>query len=182
MTEYKNVMLISPDEVKSQGDINYNVDDSFIGSSIRVSQQIYLRDIIGDALLEKLQVLVYNAIEELPDNIDDNENIAYKTLLDDYIVPFLTYKVSYEICTRISLKIRNMGIIKNYDTNQQQAELADVLYLQQTNDTYANDAANRMTKFICSEKAAYPESDFVCGCDESPKYARTGLWLGPSRK
>ena len=171
-------MLISPDDVKSQSDLNYNVDDTAIGASIRVSQQIYLRDIIGDALLERLQVLVYNAIEGNPDTIDDEANIAYKTLLDDYISNFLTYKVANEICDRLSLKIRNMGVVKNNDTNMQQADLGDLIYLKQKYDTFANDAANRMTAFICSNEAAYPESDFVCGCNRSPKYGNTGLWLG----
>lgn len=178
MTEYKNVMLIDPDTVKSQSDINYNVEDTAIGASIRVSQNIYLRDIIGDALLERLQVLVYNAIEGNPDSIDDEANIAYKTLLDDYISNFLTYKVAVEICDRLSLKIRNMGVVKNADTNISPADLGDIIYLKEKYETFVNDAANRMVKFICGNSAAYPESDFVCGCDKSPKYGRTGLWLG----
>lgn len=178
MTEYKNTMLISPDTVKSQSDLNYNVDDIAIGASIRVAQNIYLRDIIGGALLERLQELVYNAIEGNPDNIDEEANIAYKTLLDDYIEDFLTYKVTSEIATRLSLKIRNMGVIKNSDTNISPATLEDLNYLYQTSETYVNDAANRMTAFICKNAAAYPENIFNCGCNDGPLYANTGLWLG----
>lgn len=178
MTDYKNTMLISPDTIKSQGDLNYNVDDTVIGASIRVSQNVYLRDVIGDALLNRLQELVWNAISGERDNIDDEENIAYKTLLDDYIEPVLTYKVSSEICARISLKIRNMGVVKNSDTNVSPADLQDIIYLKQTNDTLFNDALNRMVAFICEQQSAFPESDFVCGCGKHPLYANTGLWLG----
>ena len=178
MTEYKNVMLIAPDEVKNQSELNYNVDDTAIGASIRVSQNIYLRDIIGGALLEKMQELVYNAIIGSGSTIDDEENIAYKTLLDDYVSTFLIYKVASEICSRLTLKIRNMGVVKNSDTNINPADLGDLNYLKQTYETYTNDAANRMTEFICKNKAAYPESDFVCGCGDGPKYGNTGLWLG----
>lgn len=178
MQEYKNVMLISPDEIKAQGDLNYNVTDDVIGASIRVCQNIYLRDVIGTAFLDKIQELVWNGIEGSGSSISDNENVAYKTLLDDYIIPVLTYKVSSEICTRISLKIRNMGVIKNSDTNVNPAQQSEIEYLKDTYDTYYNDALNRMTEFICQNEAAYPESDFICGCGKSPKYARTGLWLG----
>lgn len=176
--EYKNVMLVSPDEVKSQSDINYNVDDTVIGASIRVSQNVYLRDIIGTQFLEKLQELVWNSIQGEPGNIDEEQFVAYKNLLDDYISPVLSYKTASEICARISYKIRNAGVIQNSDTNINAATLSDIVYTKDTYDTYYNDALNRMTEFICNNKAAFPESDFTCGCGKHPKYARTGLWLG----
>lgn len=174
----KDTMLISPDEVKGMSDINYNVDDTAIGASIRASQNIYLRDIIGDALLDKLQELVYNAISGVNDNIDDERNIAYKTLLDEYVQTVLGYKVASEICVRLSLKIRNMGVVQNSDTNVHASQLADITYMKETYDAYFNDAANRMIKFICSHKDAYPESEFVCDCGNNPLYGRIGLWLG----
>lgn len=176
--EWKKVLLISPDEIKAQGDINYNVNDAEIGASIKVCQNIYLRDVIGGALLEKLQELVWNDIQGEGSMISDPENIAYQMLLDDYVIPVLTYKVSSEICTRISLKIRNMGVVKDSDTNINAASLSDIQYMKDTYDTYYNDALNRMAEFICQNKDAFPESDFICGCGKNPKYARTGLWLG----
>lgn len=175
---YKNIMLISPDEIKAQSDLNYNVDDTMIGASIRVSQNVYLRDVIGTELLEKIQTLVGNAIVGSGETINDETAVAYKTLLDDYIGDVLTYKVASEICVRISLKIRNGGVLQNYDTNMTAASLPDINYLKDTYDTYYNDALNRMTEFICKNKEAFPESDFQCGCGQHPKYARTGLWLG----
>lgn len=178
MTEWKNIMLISPDDVKAQGELNYNVDDTAIGASIRVSQNVYLRDVIGDDLLGKLQELVWNSIQGADDNINSKDNIAYKTLLDDYIQPVLAYKVSSEICARITLKIRNMGVVKNSDTNVNQVSLQDIIYLKQTNDTLFNDALNRMVKFICDNNEAFPESEFVCGCGKHPLFGNTGLWLG----
>ena len=178
MNEYKNVMLISPDEIKAQGDLNYNVGDDVIGSSIRVCQNIYLRDVIGTDFLDKLQTLVWNSISGSGSSISDSENIAYQILLDDYIIPVLTYKVSSEICARISLKIRNMGVVQNSDTNVNPAPLQNIHYMKDKYDTYFNDALNRMTEFICNNKEAFPESDFQCGCGKSPKYGRTGLWLG----
>ena len=175
----KDIMLISPEEVKAQSDINYNVDDTMIGASIRVSQNVYLRDVIGTELLEKIQQLIANAIEDNGDmKIDDEGAIAYKTLLDDYITPVLTYKVASEICARISKRIRNAGVVSNSDTNMNAASLQDIVYMKDTYDTYYNDALNRMVEFICKNEEAYPESNFVCGCGKSPKYARTGLWLG----
>ena len=176
--EYKNVMLISPDEVKAQSDLNYNVTDTVIGASIRASQNVYLKDIIGKDLLHRLQELVYNEIEDNDDKISDEDNVAYKTLLDDYIDKVLAYKVASEICARISHKIRNMGVVKNTDTNVNDANLDEIIYMKQTYDTYFNEAVNDMVEFICENKDAYTEANFICGCGKHPKYASTGLWLG----
>lgn len=178
----KDIMLISPDEVKAQSELNYNVDDTMIGASIRASQNIYLRDIIGTRFLTRLQELVMNAINGDEDNIDEADNIAYKELVDDYIQPMLAYKVASEICSRITLKIRNIGVVRNSDTNAMSADLVDVIYLKDKYDAYFNDACNRMTEFVCENKAAFPESEFVCGCGKHPLYARTGLWVGPSKR
>lgn len=171
-------MLLGPDEVKSAGYVNYNVSDDTIGAAIRTSQNVYLRDVIGTSLLNKLQELVYNAIIGAEDNIDSPENIAYKTLLDDYISDVLTYRVSMELCTYLTMKLRNIALVKNADTNASPASLEEVTFMQEQYDTLFNDALNRMSEFICANKAAYPESDFLCGCGNSPKYANTNLWLG----
>ena len=98
--KYKNIYLVSPDDVKAASNINYNVDDNDVSSAIRTSQDIYLRDIIGDKLLEALQEMVSAG------TIDNPENSAYLTLLDDYVSEYLTFKACVEICVPISLKIK----------------------------------------------------------------------------
>lgn len=175
----KDIMLISPDAIKAQGDINYNVDDSVIGGAIRTSQNIYLRDVIGGALLEKIQELVKNKIEgQSANTIDSEENVAYKTLLDEYIQPLLAYKVAAELCSRLSYKIRNFGVVKDGSININPADMSEILYTRDTMEVFFNDACNRIMEFICANKEAYPEADAKCGCGESPKFARGGLWLG----
>ena len=171
-------MLANPDEVKAQGDINYNVDDTVIGACIRTSQNIYLRDVIGTALLEKMQELVYNAIQGSGSSIDDEANVAYKTLLDDYVVPAITYKTASDLCSRLTYKLRNFGEVKDNSINIQSATLEEVIYMKGVYDTYYNDALNRLTEFICANEAAFPESNMKCNCGGNPKYARTNLWLG----
>lgn len=178
MMEYKNVMLISPDTIKAFGDLNYNVEDGVIGASIRAVQNVYLTDIIGVDLVEKLQQLIYNRIKGLENNIDDASNYQYKALLDDYINDVMAYKVAAEMCVRMALKMRNAGIIQTNDTNITNVSLKDVKYLSKSYDTYFNAAVNRMVKFIKENKSAFPELDNVCCSKFLSKYGNTGLWLG----
>lgn len=178
--EYITTMLIGPKRVKESGDLNLNVDDSMIGASIRTAQNVYMVDVVGSDLVERLQELVYNKILNVSGatNIDSEEAVAYKTLLDEYMAPALVSKTVVDIALRISLKIRNMGVVKNSDVNVQAASIDDIKYLQNYEETMYNHYLNRMAEFLCQNKLAIPESKFNCDCKPRTKYANTNLWLG----
>lgn len=179
MTDYKSVMLISPQKVKTYGVINLNVNESEIGNAIRISQNIYLQDIIGKEIVEHIQELVYNKVKGTGNTIDDKENEAYKVLLDDYLTPVLVYRTAVELCTLMTLKIRNMGLVKNSDTNVQTTTAGDVKYMTEYYETFYYDAVNKMMDFLCENKDSYVETlDGLCTCSSKPRYGRTGLWLG----
>ena len=172
-------MLISPKRVKESGELNLNVDDGAIGTSIRTAQGVYLVDVLGSDLVEKVQELVYNKVQGASANtIDSEENVPYKTLLTEYITPVLISQTIIDIALRNSLKIRNMGVVQNSDTNVNSVTVADIMHLQNYQETMLNHHLNRMVEFICENKAAFPEADFVCGCKPKRKYANTNLWLG----
>ena len=179
ISEILKVMLISPNKVKGYGVINLNVTDAEIGNAIRISQMVYLKDIFGAELVEHLQQLVYNKVKSLPDSIDDPENAQYKCLLEDYITPILVYRVAVELCTLLTLKIRNAGLVKNSDTNVQATNAGDVKYMKEYYETFFYDAVNSCMDFLCENKEAFIElPDGFCTCSSKPRFARTGLYLG----
>lgn len=178
IAEIKKVMLISPTKVKNYGVINLNVNDTEIGNAIRISQDIYLKDVIGGDLVEHLQQLVYNKVKGLSgETIDDAEQ--YKALLEEYLTPLLVYRTAMELCTILTLKIRNMGVVKNSDTNVQATTAADVKSMSEYYETFFCDYCNKTWDFLCANKSAFNEiPDDFCTCKKKPLYARTGLWLG----
>lgn len=179
MTNYKATMLVSPKVVKQSGELNLNCDDSQIGASIRTAQNVYMVDVLGSALIERLQELVYRKLRgETEDTIDSEENIAYKTLLDDYLTEALTYKTVIDLCMRASFKVRNMGVVQNTDTNVLSANIDDIKHLQNYIETMYNHSLNRMAEFLCQNKEAIPESKFDCGCKPTTKFANVNLFLG----
>jgi len=180
VNDYKNVMLTSPAKVKEYAVINLNVNDSEIGNAIRISQNIYLRDVIGEDLIEHLQQLVYNKVQgDTGETIDTPENEPYKVLLQEYIVPVLVYRTAVELSTIVTLKIRNMGVVKNSDSNVEAASPAEVSNIKEYYDTFYNDKLNRLMDFLCENKGAFVEvPDDFCTCSSKPRYARNGLWLG----
>ena len=182
MNEYKSVMLISPDKVKGFAVVGLNVDDSTLGNCIRLAH-IHVKDVVGKELMDKLRLLVYNKIQGSGNTIDDEENIAYKVLLDEYMTPALAYGTAVEAAMVNELKIRNMGVVKNSDTNVNQVTPGEYTRLASYYKTYLNDAYNSMMEFLCEEKAAFVElPDGFCTCSSKPLYANTNLWLGESKR
>lgn len=188
MENVKNIMLISPDTIKAASYVNYNVDDGTVGASIREGQEIHLQSIIGSNLLKRLQQLVLNAVEYEEDNIDSDENLLYKQLLDDYIEPYLTNKVQALLCVPLSLKIRNLGIVKTGDTNVNTPSLKEVMALQTRFNGMAAKYATYLSKYLCAHKDDFPElSQGDCGCGVfvppilGKTFVETGLVLGSTK-
>ena len=65
------ILLSSENFIKSVTNISDNVSGKYILASLREAQEIGLKNIIGDCLLEKLKVLIKSGI-------DAQENLKYK--------------------------------------------------------------------------------------------------------
>lgn len=177
LKDIKNTMLVSPTKIKSWGNININCSEAEMAAAIRIAQNVHLKDAVDRDLVEHLQELVYNKIQGSGETIDDKDE--YKTLLDEYIVPALVYRVAMELCTINTLKIRNMGLVKNSDTNVNTTSAAELSYMTEYYGSLYNDALNRTMDFLCENKNAFPEiGDGFCTCSSKPRFAQTGLWLG----
>lgn len=183
--EYYNTLLISPQELKGESLINNNVDEKPLSVMVQTAQEIYLCKIIGTALFRKLQELVYNKIKGLTPVIDGEGYEVYNELLEDYVKPYLKYKAMEQFIVENSFKMRNIGVVRNSDTNVMGIDLDTVRFLQKHYATYSESYADRLSKFICDNKSQLPEvtAEIASFMDEpqiGETYANTaGLWLGP---
>lgn len=159
------IMLISPSEVKAASYLGDNFDEQMLGQAIREAQEVHLQSIIGTALLEKLKDLVGETLDGGESGITAAENAVYKTLLDDYITPYLAEKVQSVVVLPMTLKIRNMGLIKNADENAYQQATEDIYKVQRRFNTKADRYATQISKYLCKHREEMPELDAVCGCD-----------------
>lgn len=183
--EIYNTLLISPGELKEESLINNNVEDKILGTIVITSQEIYLCKIIGTALLRKLQTLVYNAaLDNGGDTPDTPGNEIYKELLEQYVKPYIKYSVMKAFLIENTYKLRNAGVIKNYDTNVMSSDLDTLKYLERHFYTYVSEYEDRLSKFICANKEQLPEvqADVMPYADK-PQSGETfsntgGLWLG----
>lgn len=158
--------LINTDSVKAASLVNYNCGDEEVGYAIREAQDVYLREILGNALLEKCVELASG------DTLDDEGNEAYQELIDKYIYRYLVAKSQEQILIPISFKIRNIGVSQDSDTNVTSQQLQTVIDLQNYWATISIDRGNRLKCFLRENRAAFPELETgscVCGaCDNGP--------------
>lgn len=184
----KDVLLEAPDDIKAATYLNNNVDDKMLGAALKETQYVHLQSIVGSNLLYRLQELVYNAIEGNQDTIDDEPNAAYKTLLDDYVQPYLEAKIQAVLPLMITYKTRNLGLTKADDDNVRSADADDILLVQSRYNSVADRYATMLSKYLCDNKSTYPELDNTsCGCTPyvapmlGKRFVNTGLWLGSDK-
>lgn len=166
-----NILLISEKTLKSQSYINNNVDSCYILPAIQTAQDIGLQQLIGTMLYDKLTSDIAN------DRLDDN----YKKLLDDYITPYLIYKVLANIQVPLAFKNRNAGVVKTSDDNITVVDMDDAKVMSSYYDKTASFYGIRLTNFLCANNNIYPEYRSVSSIADlraDRDAYNTGIFLG----
>lgn len=140
------VYLISEDILKSETILNDNVGAEYFGQAIETAQEIYLQQLIGTSLLN-----------DLCEKVRDNKLTADdKVLLDDYIIPFLKFKVLCEVTLPIAFKYRNAGVVQTNNEYVYNSGLKDAQQLATHYDQRANFFAIRLTSWLCANSTKFP--------------------------
>lgn len=185
MNKFNKVLLVDADLIKSLSVINSNVADEFISIAIRDTQFVDLQSLIGTRLLNRLMELIYNDIKGLEDTINDANNVAYKDLLDNLIMPFLVHRTAVNTLIPVSYKVRNMGVVKTSGNNIANADFLDIQYLIKYYSTQADFYKSKISKFLCVYREAFKELDEeIEAWENAPMlgkdFAESELWLGGS--
>lgn len=173
-----NILLISEDYIKTNSGLNDNIWGDYLLPAIRETQDIGLQSIIGSALYGSILSKVADG------TIRDEENAAYKALLDDHIQVYLMYGTIVSLIPLIGVKLANLGTVISNDehiTNLSQGE-RDLVSSRYTH--LADFYARRMQEWLLANSEDFPELD-ECACDTMranlKSAATTGLWLGGIR-
>lgn len=145
------IFLINENVLKSETILNDNVGSEFIRPAIEASQDIYLQQLIGTELLEKL----YNLV--VTNNIQKDANSHYKTLIDEYITNYLKYKVLAEITIPLAYKYRSVGVVQSNGENYSNSQMKDATLVQNHYELRATFYAERLSKYLNVNSNLYPE-------------------------
>ena len=168
-----DILLITEQSIKNLTNISDNMSGKLLLPAIRESQEINLREILGDALLNELKRQV---------EIDDVRETYGRLLLQCQY--YLAYQSCANICMITSVKIDNAGLQRVSDEKMEPLPVSEVNqihdYYQQKADFYCE----RLQHFLLQNKDDYPQLNTrQCNSINSNLYssASCGIFLGGPR-
>jgi len=169
------ILLTSESFVKSVTSISDNLAGKYLRPSIREAQDIGLRGILGDTLLEKLKSLV-------ADKSIENAG-EYKVLLDRAQY-YLAYMAVVEVAEKVSYKVVNFGVAKTQDENLQVASPEEISQMRFYYQSKADHCCIELQNYLLNNAAAFPElteGDRHRIHSNLYSAATSGVWLGGPR-
>ena len=167
------ILLTSEKFVKDVTNISDNLTGKFLQSSIREAQEIKLKGILGETLLNKCKdLLKTNALTGV-----------YKDLVDECQY-YLAYTALVDVCVKASYKITNFGVAKSNDTNLQVATWDEIVKNQAYYEAKADSMCLQLQRWILDHRSDFPEltQNGVYKIKSNLKSAATcGIWLGGLR-
>jgi hypothetical protein len=139
------VYLLSAADFKTYTPVHGNVDDKFIQQSILACQDMYVVEIIGTDLYNKL-------ITDCP-NVTGN----YKILLQDYLHKGMRYWIMAEIGSILSRRFTNIGFQEKYSENSSNVDRENLLSDYGNLMNKAEYFADRTRKYLCANETLFPE-------------------------
>lgn len=162
------VLLISEETLKTYSLVNDNIDGKYLLPAIQTAQDIDLETLIGKALLDKLCKLVETS--------EIVNNSKYRTLLDDYITPYLVWQVMSNLQLGINYKLSNSGVITNDDERKSRLDYRNNQLLQEQYKHYADSYAIKLKDYLCS--GDYPEYHQCVNHSHAEDVELCGIYLG----
>jgi hypothetical protein len=142
-----NTLLVMPTTIKDRTQLHTNVDDKLIYPEIKAMQDMYIVNLLGSALFNKIQTDIANA------------TLAgdYKDLMDNYILDCLCWLVIAELTSTINYQIWNTGVAS---TNADKTSNPNPQMVEQLRHKYMSRAEhyiNRCRLYLIAHTTLFPE-------------------------
>jgi len=178
MSNSKEVLLTSENYIKSTTPLSDSLAGKYLLPTIKICQDIELRNCIGTCLLSSLQEKIVSG------DIEKEGNEAYKDLLDIYVQPYLSYLVLSNITDIVANKVVNAGVMQTDDEHQTNSYRTDKNDLKLTFLRFSDSYKRLLQEFLLNNSTAFPELK-ECDCQRIRENLHTaysgGLWLGGRR-
>ena len=167
-----NTLLISEKYVKTQSNIQDNVWGDFLTPAIREAQDIELQPIIGRPLYKK----ILKEVEE------KDVEARFKTLIEDWIQPYLLYQTIVSLIPIIGTKLGNIGMVISNDEHVQNISSSERENLEYRYRYLADHYKSELQKYLLANKDLYPELTSTCLKNLNLKSSNSlPLWTGGIR-
>lgn len=169
------VLLISETKLKAFTNINKNVDMDVLKAEIQIAQDIDLQTILG--------TLFYQHLLDQVSATGNTFNADEKTLVDDYIQPFLIQTAYFNAIPHLHYRTMNRGIVEGMMENATSVDIETMKYLRNVQKQRADFYMTRLQDYLLIGKGQnkfpqYNTQSTIDGMipDRSQKY-NNGIFL-----
>ena len=148
-----NVLLISENKIKAFTNINKNVDMDAIRAEIGIAQDIHLQTLIGTKFYEHL----LSCISSTGNTLNNDE----KTLVNDYISPYLIQTSYFEMIPHIHLRTMNRGIVEGMMESANPVDIETMKYLRNIQKQRADFYKMRLQDYLITGKGQNKFPDYL---------------------
>lgn len=147
------VLLISETKLKNFTNINKNVDMDVLKAEVQIAQDIDLQTILGTKF--------YNHLLAQVSATGNTFNAEEKTLVDQYIQPFLLQQSYFQAIPHIMYRTMNNGITQGTMENATSVDIATMQYLRNIQKQRADFYMTRLQDYLLIGKGANKFPDYV---------------------
>lgn len=145
------VMYLSTSRLKRDTAIGSSVDDNLLKPQIVLAQDRHILPVLGTQLDDKLKDLITN------NQIDQEQNVQYKTLLIDYVLPALTQFSFVEVAYSLRLRFANNTVTLPDSEQGGNASLSDIKVVLDRAEDMAMFYRERLIERLRHHTDLYPE-------------------------
>lgn len=147
----KQVLLITPEEVRERTSLDSNVEDDKIINTIILAQDLTLEPLLGSVMFDEIKEQI------IANTLTDD----YKTLIDYHCRKVLTSTVLDKIVVFLAYRQNNTGVVKNQIEKQQILTKEDIATLKGELSEFTNVYGSRLTAFLEANIETYPLYDDI---------------------
>jgi len=140
------VLLVSAEKVKSFTEVNENLDESLLLPNIQIAQEIGLHNLLGTQFYEH----ILNAAQ------NNTLTSAERTLLEDYIAPYLLWRAVYEALPSIYMRMMNKSVSIGESPNAKSVDRGDMSYLRNIHQNRYEWYSQRLQDYLQPRNADFP--------------------------
>lgn len=141
-----SALFIDDDYLKQYSPLGQTIDINEIYPFVENSQDVYIQDILGTPLYDKITWTVYSGGTFSTD----------ETALFEICSRALVYWTVYLSLPHLYLRIRNAGVVKIQSENTVNSDLSELKYLKEEMKNLGEFWNQRAVNFICANSSSFP--------------------------
>ena len=140
-------LLINREDLIRRTPLSGNLDMDKVTHYIKIAQDIYIQELLGTRLYEKL----------LSDVLGSSLSGDYLDLVRNYVKPILAQYAFLEYLPFSQYTISNKGVFKHSSENAELPSVAEVNKMQSVTRDTAQHYSKRLVDFLCANPTLFPE-------------------------